>query len=127
ANAIAGALEFLQMKEGLPQVFTPSRLFIYYNERAMEGTVESDSGASLRDGMKSVASQGAPPESDWPYDVALFREQPPQAAYQAALADRALMYLSVPQELNQLRGCLASGYPIAFGFTVYSGFEGAEV
>src|SRR5580658_4210142 len=48
ANAIAGALEFDQRKQKLP-VFTPSRLFIYYNERALEGTVSTDSGAMLRD------------------------------------------------------------------------------
>jgi C1A family cysteine protease len=127
ANAIAGGLEFLPKKEGLSQVFTPSRLFIYYNERAVEGTVDSDSGASLRDGIKSVAAQGAPPESDWPYDPALFAQQPPESAYQAALYSKALLSYSVPQQINRLRGCLASGYPFAFGFTVYESFEGPEV
>src|SRR5437870_13626801 len=57
ANAIAGAVEFDQMKERLPQIFVPSRLFIYYNERVIEGSVDSDSGAMLRDGIKTVASQ----------------------------------------------------------------------
>jgi hypothetical protein len=28
--------------------FMPSRLFIYYNERDIEGTVDSDSGAQIR-------------------------------------------------------------------------------
>src|SRR5438270_592149 len=53
ANAIAGALEFDQLKQQL-QDYLPSRLFIYYNERVIEGTVDSDSGAMIRDGMKSV-------------------------------------------------------------------------
>src|SRR3954469_8237492 len=44
ANAIGAAFEFDQMKQGL-QDFMPSRLFIYYNERAIEGTIDSDSGA----------------------------------------------------------------------------------
>ena len=35
ANAIGGAIEFDQMKEKLRAVFIPSRLFIYYNERAI--------------------------------------------------------------------------------------------
>src|SRR5215472_1794822 len=52
ANAIAGALEFDEIKEGKPSPFVPSRLFIYYNERALEGTVNSDSGAQIRDGVK---------------------------------------------------------------------------
>jgi C1A family cysteine protease len=63
ANAIAGAIEFDQLKQNLPAVFIPSRLFIYYNERAIEGTVASDSGAQIRDGIKSVAKQGVCPEA----------------------------------------------------------------
>ena len=50
ANAIAAAIEFDQRKQKLAAPFTPSRLFIYYNERALEGTVSTDSGAMLRDG-----------------------------------------------------------------------------
>ena len=66
ANAIAAALQFDQMKQG-EQSFTPSRLFIYYNERAVEHTVSQDAGAMIRDGIKSVAKLGAPPEDpDWP-------------------------------------------------------------
>src|SRR5205823_4563551 len=62
ANAVGGAIEFDQMKEKLPQIFIPSRLFIYYNERVIEGTVNFDSGAMLRDGIKTVAKQGACPD-----------------------------------------------------------------
>ena len=47
ANAIAAAIEFDRMRQNL-QDFTPSRLFIYYNERAMEGSVATDSGAADR-------------------------------------------------------------------------------
>ena len=57
ANAIAGAIEFDRMKQVLSD-FTPSRLFIYYNERAMEHTIDSDSGAQIRDGIKSVSQTG---------------------------------------------------------------------
>src|SRR5207247_8441430 len=59
ANAIGGALEFDQMKQKQRRPFAPSRLFIYYNEREIEGTVDADSGAQIRDGVKSVATQGA--------------------------------------------------------------------
>src|SRR5206468_6179120 len=70
ANAIGGAIEFDQMKQALPDVFVPSRLFIYYNERVIEGTVDDDAGAMIRDGIKSVARQGAPHETVWPYTIA---------------------------------------------------------
>jgi C1A family cysteine protease len=59
ANAIAAAIEFDQLRDQLVDVFVPSRLFIYYNERDMESTVASDSGAMIRDGVKSVATVGA--------------------------------------------------------------------
>lgn len=125
-NAIAGALQFERTKQGLPD-FTPSRLFIYYNERAAEGTIASDSGAQIRDGIKSVNVQGDCPETLWPYDPSQFATQPPQACYDAALKDRAVQYQSVDQNLADMQGCLASGYPFVFGFTVHQSFESAAV
>lgn len=127
ANAIAGAVEFEQMKQNLPQVFVPSRLFIYYNERAIEGTVSQDSGAQLRDGIKTVGNQGACPEKEWPYVITKFAQRPPAPCYQDAVQFRALSYQRVAQNLNQMKGCLASGYPFVFGFVVYESFESAEV
>jgi C1A family cysteine protease len=123
-NAIAGAIEFDRMKEGL-QDFIPSRLFIYYNERAMEGTINSDSGAQIRDGIKSVVKQGDCPEDEWPYDIAKFQERPPAACYQDALQHKATSYHRLVRNLNQMKGCLASGYPFVFGFTVYDSFQPA--
>jgi C1A family cysteine protease len=126
ANAIAAAFEFDLGKQQLPD-FMPSRLFIYYNERVIEGTVDSDSGAMIRDGIKSVAKQGVCSEDEWKYDTDRFAEKPPGTCYEAALDNQALSYQRVPQSLNQMRGCLAHGYPFVFGFTVYESFEGDEV
>jgi C1A family cysteine protease len=126
ANAIAGALEFDRIKQGMPD-FIPSRLFIYYNERAMEGTVQTDSGAQIRDGIKSVGSIGAPAETDWPYDIKEFAVKPPVKAYRDAPLDKAVQYQRVAQVLAQMKGCLASGYPFVYGFTVYASFESTQV
>jgi len=125
-NAIAAAMEFDRMKQGLED-FTPSRLFIYYNERKMEGTVDSDSGAQIRDGIKTVGKLGACPEKEWPYDISKFTKQPPRKCYQHALKDRVVQYSRLSHNLNQMKGCLASGYPFVFGFTVYESFESEEV
>src|SRR6059036_708145 len=81
ANAIGGAIQFDEMKQKLPNPFAPSRLFIYYNERDIEGTVASDSGAMIRDGIKSVNTLGACPENEWPYDITKFTQKPPQKCY----------------------------------------------
>jgi len=126
ANGIGAAIEFDQMK--LKQAsFVPSRLFIYYNERVIEGTVKSDSGAQVRDGIKSVAKLGAPPETNWPYDTSKFASKPPQSAYGAAKQDVVTEYARVAQQLLQMQGCLADGYPFVFGFTVYDSFESQAV
>ena len=126
ANAIGAALEFDQMKQS-ESAFTPSRLFIYYNERTIEGTVSSDSGAQIRDGVKCVNQQGAPPETDWPYDITKFAEAPPQAAYDNAQTHEAILYQRLTPTLGQLKGCLAAGFPFVFGFVVYESFEGQQV
>lgn len=118
ANAIAAAVEFIHDPR-----FMPSRLFIYYNERKIEGTVGSDSGAQIRDGIKSVATQGVCPETEWAYDPARFATTPPSTAYTDALATKATRYYRVVQDLAQMRGCLAEGFPFVFGFTVYEYFE----
>jgi C1A family cysteine protease len=127
ANAIGGAIQFDRMKQNLTPNFVPSRLFIYYNERVIEGTVATDSGAQIRDGIKTVATQGACPEPDWPYDISKFAVPPPKADFTEALGNRAVSYNRLVQNLNLLKGCLASGYPFVFGFTVYESFESQAV
>ncbi len=122
ANAIAAAMEYVHKP-----LSTPSRLFIYYNERVIEGTVESDSGAQLRDGMKSVSKSGVCPERAWPYVVKDFRDKPNAKAYQNALKTKASVYFRVTQDLVQMKGCLAEGFPFVFGFTAYDYFESAQV
>jgi C1A family cysteine protease len=126
ANATCGALEFDAIKQGQPPV-NFSRLFVYWNTRNIEGTDASDSGAAIRNAIKSVVQWGAPPESDWPYDPAVFATQPPVPTYATAGKHLALIYESVPQELQSLKACLAAGFPIVFGFSVYQSFEGPEV
>jgi len=126
-NAIAGAVHFDRKKQKLKPDFVPSRLFIYYGERVIEGTINSDSGAQIRDGIKVVAKQGVPPEADWPYAIEKFTEKPSAKAYQDALKDQAVSYQRLSQTLSQLKGCLASGFPFVFGFTVYDSFESQQV
>jgi len=125
-NGIAAAIQFDQMKQG-SKTFMPSRMFIYYNERVMENTIAQDAGAQIRDGIKSVAMLGAPPEADWPYEPAKFATRPPDPAYTDAKQDLVTTYSRVAQNLTQMKGCLAEGYPFVFGFSVYESFEGPKV
>ena len=79
ANALVGNLEFLEKKAGQAPADL-SRLFVYYNERAMEGTVNEDAGAMIRDGVKTLVNQGVCTEMLWPYVIARFAAKPPAAA-----------------------------------------------
>ena len=126
-NGIAGALQFDRMKQNLTPDFVPSRLFIYYNERVIEHTVKTDSGAMIRDGIKSVSKQGVCPEDSWPYDISKFATKPPARCYKDAAQYKAVQYQRVLQDVDQMKGCLASGYPFVFGFTVYESFESQSV
>ncbi len=125
-NAIAGAVDYDNHKI-TGKFLTPSRLWIYYQERVIEGTVAEDAGGQIRDGIKSVNQLGVCPETDWPYDIATFAKKPPKKDYTDALKDRALTYEAVTQELFALKSVLASGLPIVFGFTVYESFESQAV
>ncbi len=125
ANALAGAIEFLERKDKVPfKDF--SRLFIYYNERVLEHTINSDSGAMIRDGIKTMAKQGVCSEKSWPYEVSKFKSKPGPACYKEALEHQITSYHRI-LTLDQMRTCLAEGFPFVFGFTVYESFETQEV
>src|SRR5271166_294130 len=117
ANATAGAISFIEPK------FLGSRLFMYYNGRAAEGTVLEDSGCQLRDVVKQVNKLGVCPESEWTYNVNAFAIKPGPHRYLDARKDLLQQYLSINQDLSHMRACLAAGFPFIFGFTVYESFE----
>lgn len=126
ANALVGNLEFLEKKDKIKKFANLSRLFIYYNERAIEHSVNSDSGAMIRDGIKTLAKQGVCPETIWPYNIAQFKKKPTAACYKEASDHQITTYHRL-LTLDEMRTCLADGYPFIFGFTVYESFESQQV
>lgn len=124
-NAIANALAYLQLKEK-KKLSYPSRLFIYYNERVMEGTVTIDAGAELRDGIKSIVDLGFCPETDWPYNIARFADKPDPVAYLDASKDLLKVYQRVPIRTYSVMEAIASGFPVIFGIMVYPSFLAAK-
>jgi len=125
ANALAGNLQFLEIINA--QTYKDvSRLFIYYNERMVEGKINFDSGAMLRDGIKVLAKYGVCPESNWPYDITQFTRKPSVSCYKEGLKHRISSYHRL-QTLNEMLNCLADGFPFVFGFAVYESFESLKV
>src|SRR6476469_4594049 len=126
--AVCDIINDLKAGRTADKPFYPSRLFIYYNERVMENTINSDSGAMIRDGIKSVNKLGVCKESDHPYDIQKFTQRPNSQAYSNAKYHQALKYQRIPTgDLNTMKNCIVSGYPFTFGFTVYESFESKEV
>lgn len=139
-NSLAGHIEFLELKEikaNLPLDQAPeefernkfasvSRLFIYYNERVIENTVNEDAGAQIRDGIKALASVGFCREAVWEYHENLVFQKPTDVAFAEASKHKISKYMRLTT-LNGLKHCLANGYPFAFGFAVYESFESDQV
>jgi len=125
AQALVGALEFLENLKNMP-FMDLSRLFVYYNERVIEGTVLWDSGAMLRDGVKTLQQQGVCNEKSWPYIIIRYKCKPWKKCYADALNHQITAYERI-NTLDEMRACLADGYPFVFGFSVYSSFESLEV
>jgi len=125
-NAVAGAYMHNLKKQG-KEHFTPSRLFVYYHGRVALGTVKEDSGAMLRDCIKSVNKEGICKELTWPYDIPQFTKKPTKVAYKEASDHQSVSYSRVPRNLDSFKSCLAAGLPFVFGFAVYESFMTREI
>ncbi len=130
ANGLGACFEYDQMNKlslSNAKPFMPSRLFIYYNERAMEGTINSDDGAAIEDGVKALKIKGVCPEIQWPYNVNKFTDCPPSSCYAVAYHNRLTSFKEIQQNATQIKTALAQGYPIVFGIEIYESFESSAV
>jgi len=127
ANAIASAMWFDQLRVDPKAAFAPSRLFIYYNERASEGLLFCNRPVSLRDGHMTVERFGVCPERLFPYRTADFDRKPSALCFRAARRFRVSRYLRLRPELRDMRACLADGFPFSFGATFFQSFKSARV
>lgn len=126
ANAIASGLrEYLELKAQDTYVAL-SRLYLYWHERYLEGTVSTDSGAEIRDGMKVLNSLGVCPEVDFPYVISTYKNTPSTKA-EADAAQYKIAEYSRVSNITALKTSLAASYPVVIGFYVYSSFESDAV
>lgn len=129
AQATAALVQYcaLKQKGELINDATPSRLKIYYNARWLEGSTMYDSGAMIRDAVKSIGRWGVVDEVYWPYSLDRFQEQPPATVYRRARRELVKEYARVGQDLETLKTTLLTNGPIVFGFTMYDSFESEYV
>ncbi|MDQ3230802.1 MAG: C1 family peptidase [Pseudobdellovibrionaceae bacterium] len=127
AHAAGAACMYLDVYDRDMPVVVPSRLFVYYATRTLEGTKNSDSGATLRNTIKAIATWGYPPEDQWPYNIKKFSIRPPEEAIAVAARERIKSYERLNRDLDQFREVISQGYPIILGFSVHSSIDGRNV
>jgi C1A family cysteine protease len=124
-QAVVGAYELI-LKKQLPENFKElSRLFVYYNARLIEGNVEEDQGAYVKDAVKAVYKYGVCSEELWPYDIDLFALPPSIASYEDA-AHRTIKNYYKVEGLTNILDAVNSGYPVIASMQVYSNFDEVE-
>jgi C1A family cysteine protease len=126
ANAICTVWRYAQAR--VEPGFTPSRLFIYYNEKIAEGTTNEDSGACISDGCRSLATYGVCSETTWAYNEGGGSVAPPSEAYDEAKKH----VIHTPAKIDHsrasiLKDSLAQHRPFIVGIAVYAEFMGDEV
>jgi C1A family cysteine protease len=121
SNAIAGAIQYYNY------TINPSRLYIYFNARALLKDINTDSGLSIRQGCNSVLQYHTTNENDWIYDVSNFTTMPPLYCYKNSFNYKNFIYYNVSQDLQLLKTGLLAGNPILFAFMVYTSFMSDEV
>ena len=127
ANAVAAAVQYDAKLNG-SDPGSLSRLWIYWYERKLEGAPpDKDTGAMGRDGFKVCQTIGVPLEQDWAYDISQFAAQPPASLDREAAQHKISNYRAVPRNQDSMKAVLSNRQTIAFGFTVYEGFESAAV
>ncbi|MDD3118368.1 MAG: C1 family peptidase [Victivallales bacterium] len=103
-------------------IVTPSRLCLATTTRFREGTLSSDSGATLRGTIKTMVKIGVPPESLYPYDIAGYYTLPPQSVLDAAEKWQTLGYYRIAADHAapaRIRQALAAGFMVMIGVAIY--------
>jgi C1A family cysteine protease len=107
------------------RVYQPSPLFLYKVERMLLHQT-GDGGAYLRIAMKALRAFGAPPESEWPYDVRYYDYEPPAFVYALAANYKTTAYYRLDPAgtgrdalLAAIHASLAREIPVMFGFVLY--------
>jgi hypothetical protein len=103
-----------------------SELAQYWEERNLEGTVDSDSGAALFDAWKVFETLGVMLEKDDPYIIQNFRNKPPEDKFikGSQLPADLVKQIDPARMLEHTLDALANGYPVLFGFYVFPELEG---
>lgn len=127
AHLFSGAYEYL-MKKSDGRNTDVSRLFIYYNSRARNNKSRhlTDSGCSMTSAIEALEEFGTCLETIWPYDISKVNSRPSDRAFHEARNHTITEALQVQIDLNEMKSCLAQGFPFAFGLRLFKSFDKAS-
>ena len=129
ANAWCAAYRILDTINNKNPTFVPSRLFFYYQERVIEGTVNEDSGADVVDGESYVKANGVCSEETWPYDISKLETVPSPESYTEAAQYKISAYQVLPtgpQVVDEIKHAIFNKNPVLIAVAIYDSFESPE-
>lgn len=121
ANAICSIFNYYDNN------FLGSRLFLYYNERILQNSINTDSGAKLEDGINAILIYGLCDENEWIYDITKFKIQPPIICYINGIKNKNIKYLCLDNTIENIKKCLIDKTPVYIGIAIYESFEDISV
>ncbi|MEW8410632.1 MAG: C1 family peptidase [Candidatus Thiodiazotropha sp.] len=130
AQAVIGLVEYLMRSGGDPEP-EMSRLFLYKVSRRLLGW-SGDTGSYLRTAIKAMVLFGVPPESEWPYIEGEYETEPEAYHFAFAQSFKASVYARFDgygsnstgsETLEAVKRSLLDGFPVVFGFPVYSSID----
>lgn len=122
SQAIVGAYELI-VKRDYPDSFVElSPLFLYYNSRLQDSTINEDVGAYPRDALKAAKQYGICTEELWPYDVLKFNVRPTDECYADALNSTVENYYRLVG-VNDITNALNAENPVIAGIRVFNSIE----
>jgi len=120
-NAVGASIDFYYTKLGYPHS-DPSRLFIYFNGRDLDGTPYEDIGCTIRNSIKGVVKLGVCSEESWPYIISNVIMRPYQTCYDEAISNKVSSYYRMDYVIDDFKQCLSEGFPFTIGVRVFENF-----
>lgn len=124
-HSVIAAMRYNLMNSDRPDVAL-SRLQLYYDVRAREGTIGVDAGARIRDVVDIASTVGVAREELWQYDPNKWTDQPTPDVYADALLHRGVSLRPIDTNPLAMKAAIFTGRPVIIGIEVFKGFESDE-
>jgi len=122
ANAFCQSHLIQQQQKYVIIKFQPSRLYLYYHERLIEGNVNYDAGADVLDGEKFAKNYGICSELLYPYNINKYKTKPSGVAELDASHHKIASY-RILNNINDIKQSINNNIPVCIAIAVYDSFE----